>query len=320
VTTGPITVPVILALGAGFVRGGDSGFGLVALASLFPVLSIAFSCYSIKLWAHLTGTDTASERPARASPAGSLLEVARAEAQLTAQSFLPLSVGLAAVVLYLRLPLRAVARRPVPLGLARVLFGLYTFYVGIKLGLLPMGRNGGARLVRGVIQPDGAVHPARAVGVCAFGVLTIGACQMIEPDLLVLGSQAERLSAGRVPKMRLVATVAAGCGLGTVIGIVKVLLNLPLLPILLALYTLALALTYKQDDFLVGLAWDAAGTSTGSITVPLILALGLGIAEQVGAAEGGAPEYSPLGPLGILGCASAAPICTVLVWFRGMSL
>ena len=155
---------------------------------------------------------------------------------------------------------------------------------------------------------------------CVFGVLTIGACQMIEPDLLVLGSQAERLSAGRVPKMRLVATVAAGCGLGTAIGIVKVLLNLPLLPILLALYTLALALTYKQDDFLVGLAWDAAGTSTGSITVPLILALGLGIAEQVGAAEGGAPKYSPLGPLGILGCASAAPICTVLVWFRGMSL
>ena len=41
----------------------------MALASLFPVLSIAFSCYSIKLWAHLTGTDTASERPARASPA-----------------------------------------------------------------------------------------------------------------------------------------------------------------------------------------------------------------------------------------------------------
>jgi len=124
------------------------------------------------------------------------------------------------------------------------------------------------------------------------------------------------MSLGRVSKLRLVATVSVGCGIGTVVGILKVLLNVPLLLMLIPPYLIALALTCGQDDFIVGLAWDAAGTTTGSITVPLILALGLGIAEQVDTAESDVSGFASLGPLGVLGCASVWPICTVLIAFR----
>ena len=346
VTTGPITVPVVLALGAGLASEGRPAFGVVTFASLMPVISVTCSCHAIQLWKLLTGRDTSAERPARAEHADDLLQVAREEAILTARSFLPLSLGLISVLFYLKIPWRVLTTRPVPRGLGNVLLGLYAFFVGIKVGVLPMGRNGGMRLTEGVFCEDGAVDLTRALGILLFGFLTIFACQMIEPDLLVLGAhpspfpspsrhtrdsragrqsvpralvaggQAETMSLGRVSKLRLVATVSVGCGIGTVVGILKVLLNVPLLLMLIPPYLIALALTRGQDDFIVGLAWDAAGTTTGSITVPLILALGLGIAEQVDTAESDVSGFASLGPLGVLGCASVWPICTVLIAFR----
>lgn len=72
-------------------------------------------------------------------------------------------------------------------------------------------------------------------------------------------------------------TVAGGVAFGSLVGVMKVLFNLSLLKILVPMYILALCLSYGQDDLLVGIAWDAAGVTTGSITVPLILSLGLGI-------------------------------------------
>merc|ERR1719265_1218159 len=65
------------------------------------------------------------------------------------------------------------------------------------------------------------------------------------------------------------------------IGVLMLLYAIPLIYILLPAYLIAIALSWGQDDVHVGAAWDAAGVTTGSITVPLILALGLGIAEQV---------------------------------------
>lgn len=107
--------------------------------------------------------------------------------------------------------------------------------------------------------------------------------------------------------------VASGVAIGTVVGVMKILYNIPLLLVIVPLYALNLKLSYLQDDVLVGVAWDAAGVTTGSITVPLILALGLGIGEEIGALKEGF-----LGPLGILACASAFPICFVLTAFRGV--
>ena len=114
--------------------------------------------------------------------------VAREEAILTARSFLPLSRGLISVLFYLKIPWRVLTTRPVPRGLGNVLLGLYAVFVGIKVGVLPMGRNGGMRLTEGVFCEDGAVDLTRALGILLFGFLTIFACQMIEPDLLVLGA------------------------------------------------------------------------------------------------------------------------------------
>ncbi len=83
----------------------------------------------------------------------------------------------------------------------------------------------------------------------------------------------------------------------------------PIVPMLLAGYTVALAATLWSSEEYVALAWDSAGVTTGPVTVPLVLALGLGLGQAVGAAEG----------FGILAMASLGPIVSVLLvgfWIR----
>ena len=94
-----------------------------------------------------------------------------------------------------------------------------------------------------------------------------------------------------------------GVGSGIALGIVKIIFNLPLGYLLLPLYSIAVVLTYLSTEEFVNIAWDSAGVTTGPITVPLVLAMGLGFGGAVGAVDG----------FGILSMASIGPIIAVLV-------
>merc|ERR1719188_2104235 len=93
-----------------------------------------------------------------------------------------------------------------------------------------------------------------------------------------------------------------GVGSGVVLGLAKVLYDLSLMLILGVGYTVALTLTIFVDEGLCCIAWDSAGVTTGPVTVPLVLSLGVGICGRVGSADG----------FGILACASVCPIIAVL--------
>merc|ERR1711957_589926 len=109
--------------------------------------------------------------------------------------------------------------------------------------------------------------------------------------------------------MKLIFSVAVGVGSGIAVGFAKVYFHLNLWYILSAGYTLCLALTMVTKDAIVCIAWDSAGVTTGPVTVPIVMASGLALAEAVGADEG----------FGILTCASIGPILSVLIagQFRG---
>lgn len=125
---------------------------------------------------------------------------------------------------------------------------------------------------------------------------------LAEPALAALGMKVEELTVGTYKKKTLVWSVAVGVGLGLVLGAVKIIWDIKLLYMLLPAYIILLLLTIVSDELYTNVGWDSAGVTTGPITVPLVLAMGLGLGSQMGVAEG----------FGILSMASACPILTVL--------
>ncbi len=123
-----------------------------------------------------------------------------------------------------------------------------------------------------------------------------------EPALNALGLTVEDITVGAFRKTVLIQSVAIGVGSGIMLGLVKIIWNLPLFWLLAPLYLLLLVFTHFSTEEFVNIGWDSAGVTTGPITVPLVLSMGLGISSRVGAVEG----------FGILALASACPIISVL--------
>lgn len=127
---------------------------------------------------------------------------------------------------------------------------------------------------------------------------------LAEPALNALGMKVEELSVGTFKKMTLIYAVAIGVGLGIALGAVKIIWNIQILWMLVPAYIILLILTAMSDEQYVNIGWDSAGVTTGPVTVPLVLAMGLGLGARVeGVVEG----------FGILSMASACPILAVLL-------
>jgi hypothetical protein len=103
--------------------------------------------------------------------------------------------------------------------------------------------------------------------------------------------------------------VSTGVAFGIALGLAKLIFELPLVWILAGTYAVAAVLTLLSSEAFVNVAWDSAGVTTGPVTVPLVLAMGLGFGNATQAVEG----------FGILCLASVGPIITVLIsglWSR----
>jgi uncharacterized membrane protein (DUF2068 family) len=96
--------------------------------------------------------------------------------------------------------------------------------------------------------------------------------------------------------------VSLGVAFGIAIGVAKIIFNIPIAYLLLPGYLTAIVLTVLSNEEFVNIAWDSAGVTTGPVTVPLVLAMGLGFGNALGAIEG----------FGILSMASIGPIIAVL--------
>ena len=112
----------------------------------------------------------------------------------------------------------------------------------------------------------------------------------------------EEITIGDFKKKLLMHSVAAGVAVGIALGGVKFIFDIPLIYMLLPLYMLLLFLTAISKESYVNIGWDSAGVTTGPITVPLVIAMGLGIGQTIGIDEG----------FGILSLASVCPILSVL--------
>lgn len=306
ITTGPVTVPLVLALGIGVSAATSrednplSGFGIVTLASLFPAMTVM-------LLALLVGNEDVVQQAAVSTAPHWQDQPLVADAIAALRAILPL---VAILWLIQRGVLREKLAQPkiIAYGIVVAILGMTLFDIGLDFGLVELGTQSGGRLPAAFSSftglPESPLYPYE-VGIALVllfaAVIGFGAT-IAEPALNAMGITVENLTDGAFRRGTLIRAVAFGVGLGTALGVLKVLFHLPLAVLLLPSYLLALAMTVFSSEEYVNLAWDSAGVTTGPVTVPLVLAMGLGLGQAVGAPEG----------FGILAMASAGPIVSVL--------
>ncbi len=306
ITTGPVTVPLVLALGIGVAasagRGDNplSGFGIVTLASLFPVIfvlgtAIHFSGQGLPLPIEATGAADWY----RETPVAEMLGALRA--------ILPLVLLLFVVQRFLlKTPIKR--RDLFVYGISVAVLGMMAFNLGLTAGLVELGNQAGNNVPWAFSPRRGSGAPALYPRLLGLSLTMIFAfcigygATVAEPALNAMGMTVENLSDGAFKKRLLIHAVAFGVGLGAAVGVARILFDLPLAWLLVGTYAIALVLTVFSREEFVSLAWDSAGVTTGPVTVPLLLALGIGLGEAVGAPEG----------FGILALCSAGPILSVL--------
>lgn len=311
VTTGPVTVPLVLALGIGVasaVGKGESklqGFGIVTLASLFPIVTVLLS--------PLIMGQPAAPAAAAVTP-GQLSWYDKSpglEVRAALQAIVPL-------VLYLMFVMKFVARktiqnlRYVVYGVILAVVGMAVFNLGLTYGLANLGGQSGSLIPAAFMQLEAVTGSplyayALGIGIAALFAWFLGfGATLAEPALNALGITVENLTNGAFKKSMLMYAVSVGVATGIALGVLKVIFGWELFYFLVPGYALLLVVTYLSSEEFVNVGWDSAGVTTGPVTVPLVLAMGLGLGNAVSALDG----------FGILALASLCPILSVL--FMGL--
>lgn len=315
VTTGPVTVPLVLSLGIGIAAAagkgdsGLSGFGIVTLASLFPILGVLL--LSLYVSYTVTPEEIMATAEAAASSGGVLPWYERTpgvEIVLGIRAILPL-------VLYLYFIFKVVLRErfenqgEIIYGITLTVIGMIIFNLGLTYGLSKLGGNAGSLVPAAFMevtgQPDSPIYHygvGLTLALLFAWILGFGAT-LAEPALNALGMTTENLTNGVFKKKTLIHAVSIGVGCGIALGLARLIFELPLVWLILPGYLFALVLTVFSTEEFVNVAWDSAGVTTGPITVPLVLAMGLGFGNATNAVEG----------FGILSMASIGPIITVMI-------
>ncbi len=246
-------------------------------------------------------------------PALNLARDVREALFLSMRAIIPLCVFM---FITLRLILREKVRDTdgLTVGIIFAVVGMCLFALGISLGLTPLGSQLGSNVPgsfteitpwqgQSVFGPIFGGLSGKWVAVL-FGFFLGYGATLAEPALNALGNSVESITVGAFPKKLLMHSVAFGVGIGIAAGVCKIAFNLPLAWMLVPPYLGLVVLTLISSEEFVNFGWDSAGVTTGPITVPLVLAMGLGVGANIpGVIDG----------FGVLALASVGPIITVLV-------
>lgn len=302
VTTNVVTVPLIAALGIGLaasIRGRNplrDGFGLVALAVMVPMITVQF--YGILVYSGEQPEggeilmDTGTSKSSIPGPLKILLELAE-----MVRDVLPIILTVL-VFQYLVLRRKLSNPRSILFGFALVILGLYAFVVGLKVGLFPIGTS----MAEQLMALDGFLF------VYLFAFMIGFATTMAEPALIAIGRQAEEAAAGTLSGNAIRLFVALGVAIGITVGVHRIIAGDPIHYYIMGGYLVVVVLTAIAPRYIVALAYDLGGVTTSEVTVPLVTALGIGLASSI---EG---RSVLIDGFGLIAFASIFPIITVMVY------
>jgi hypothetical protein len=205
-------------------------------------------------------------------------------------SILPISVSVL-IINFTIAPMPFHIRSLFLIGSILLIIGMASFTLGADIAMMPAGEHIGAQLTK-----------SRNVGMAIAICLVMGTIvTLAEPDLHVLAGQVVS-----IPKSVLIVTVAVGVGLFLVISLLRIYYQWNLAYIFMVFYLVAFGIgVFTSEDFFA-VAFDAGGVTTGPITVPFILALGIGLS----AVRGGKSSHDD--SFGLLGLCSVGPIISVM--------
>ncbi|HEX6737559.1 MAG TPA: DUF1538 domain-containing protein, partial [Vicinamibacteria bacterium] len=203
-----------------------------------------------------------------------------------AGSLLPL-IGLLFLIQWVILKEKVRNLDQVLMGVAFALIGLLLFKVGLVTGLTPLGEQVGGKATL-AFDPNGGLYGNvwGKIIVLVFAFLAGYGASLAEPALVSLGITVEEVTAGAFKKWLVMHSVGFGVGLGLILGIARIMWGWSSLSIVLPSYVIVLLLTAISDEKYVNIGWDSGGVTTGDITSPILIALGLGVAAAVGGADG----------------------------------
>jgi hypothetical protein len=213
-----------------------------------------------------------------------------------------------------------ILRRPIPnlrrtlFGFFYVLLGLSLFLQGLEQALFPLGRLMAEQLTHPEFLADettGLPHAAHWVDyywVYIFALAIGFSTTVAEPSLIAVAIKANQVSGGAIGVWGLRIAVAIGVAVGISLGTWRIVTGYPLHYFIITGYIFVIFQTFYAPRIIVPLAYDSGGVTTSTVTVPLVAALGLGLAESV-------PGRSPLlDGFGLIAFASLCPIISVMAY------
>ena len=266
VTTGPITVPFIMALGVGIAAtlGGrnvsENSFGLVALCSIGPMMAVAFLGTTAKGGLTYTLPDYSIPSDIGSTLWHTLLETAQEVA---------IALGLVALFffvlqfIYLHLPRKRLLQ--IVIGIAYTFFGLLIFLTAVKIGFMPIGYKMGTELA--------ANHPALLV---VFGFLLGLVVVLAEPAVHVLNCQVEEITDRAVSRTSMQIALSLGVGISIGLSMLRIVLDFDILYYLIPGYCISLGLAFFVPGLYTAIAFDSGGVASGPLTSSFILPFAIG--------------------------------------------
>jgi nitrogen regulatory protein PII len=303
VTTSTVTVPLVAALGIGLastIKGRNpiiDGFGLIAFASLTPMIFV--QVYGIFVYNFVEATQVAQ------------IVIEAKVSQTTSISLESITTGILAVVRDI-VPILAIIfffqygilkksienLKLVILGFILVVLGLYAFILGLEMGLFALGESMAYQLTQ-----------AGNVWIIYAFAFAIGfSTTMAEPALMAIAKKAKEISDGKINDMSLRLFVAFGVAFGIALGAFRIVDGGHIHYYIIVGYLVVVFLTFIAPKHIIPIAYDSGGVTTSTVTVPLVAALGIGLATNI---DGRSPLIDGFG---LIAFASLFPMITVMAY------
>ena len=263
VTTGPITVPFIMALGVGIAASiggkdvGENSFGLIAMCSVGPILAVMLMGATVNGEIAYQVPDYAIENS---------LGLALVEKILHTLKEVGIALGLMVAffvilqITVLKLPGKKLGQ--IAVGIAYTFFGLVIFLTTVSVGFMPIGYKLGTELT--------SLHPAILV---AAGFILGMVVVLAEPAVHVLNKQVEDITNGGVSKKSMMLALSIGVGISLALSMLRIYFDFSILFYVIPGYLISLGLSFFVPGIYTAIAFDSGGVASGPLTSGFILPL-----------------------------------------------
>ena len=296
VTTGPITVPFIMALGVGIAStigghdAGENSFGMIALCSVGPMLAVMFLSLRADGSMVYALPDYSMESVLREG----LLQILLSKAWDVVKA-LGLIVLFFFVIQFFILKLPKERLRRIVTGIVYTFLGLVVFLTSVETGFMPIGFKLGTELAK---------YSRLSVILLAFvlGFVVV----LAEPAVHVLNKQVEEVTGGMVTRKSMLVALSLGVGISIGLSVIRLIYGFSILYYLIPGYILSLLLSLFVPHLYTAIAFDSGGVASGPLTSSFILPLVIGVCS-VYCGEQGIMAYA----FGVVAMVAMTPLITI---------